>query len=71
MKSDKLEQVKCGFIAQEVREVIPEVVVELDDEDKTLSVDYSKITAYLVEAMQEQQHLIEELRSEIELLKNK
>ena len=71
MKSDKLEQVKCGFIAQEVREVIPEVVVELDDEDKTLSVDYSKITAYLVEAMQEQQRLIEELRLEIEKLKSK
>ncbi len=71
MKSDVLEREQCGFIAQEVREVIPEVVYESDDSDKTLSVDYSKITAYLVEAMQEQQRLIEELRSEIEQLKNK
>ena len=69
MKTDKLEKVQVGFIAQEVQEVIPEVVVEHDD--GLLSMDYSRITAHLVKAMQEQQRLIEELRSEIELLKNK
>ena len=69
MKADKLEKVQVGFIAQEVQEVIPEVVVEHDD--GLLSMDYSRITAHLVKAMQEQQRLIEELRSEIELLKNK
>lgn len=69
MKADKLEKVQVGFIAQEVQEVIPEVVVEHDD--GLLSMDYSRITAHLVKAMQEQQRLIEELRSEIEQLKRK
>ena len=64
---DGKDEREAGLIAQEVQEVIPEVVVEHDD--GLLSMDYSRITAHLVKAMQEQQRLIEELRSEIEQLK--
>lgn len=48
--TDRLE---CGFIAQEVQKVIPEVIIEQPDSDKTLSMDYAKLNAYLVEAIKE------------------
>lgn len=47
------DRIECGFIAQDLREVIPEVVHEQQDEDKTLAVDYSKIVAYMAEAIKE------------------
>ena len=62
-----------GFIAQEVQEVIPELVKEVDNlkEDGThLTVDYAKTTAILVEAIKEQQKQIEELKSEIKEMKD-
>ncbi len=58
---------QMGFIAQEVQEVIPEVV---DENDGHYSMQYSPITALLVEAVKEQQAIIDELRKEIEKLKN-
>ena len=44
-----------GVIAQEVREVIPEVVKEAEDVngEKYLSVDYSKLVPVLIEAIKE------------------
>jgi len=63
-----------GLIAQEVQEVIPELVLENvvktppsfpgeETSEKTiLSVDYGKITSILIEAIKEQQKQIEELR---------
>ncbi len=53
---------QVGFIAQEVREVMPEVVQE--HSDGTLSLDYGRLTPLLVEA-------IKELRAENELLKKR
>ena len=64
-----------GLIAQEVQEVIPELVLESvvknppsspgeETPEKTiLSVDYGKITSILIEAIKEQQQQIEELKS--------
>jgi hypothetical protein len=49
-----------GFVAQEVREVIPEAVVEL--RGGSLSVAYNSMTALLVEAVKEQQVQIDKLR---------
>ena len=63
------DRVECGFIAQDLQKVIPEVVIEQADEDKTLAVDYAKMNAYLVEAIKEQQKMIEELKSQIEEIK--
>jgi len=61
-------QKDIGFIAQEVENIIPEIVREkkviFDEEEKYKTVDYEKITAVLVEA-------VKELKSEIEVLKNK
>lgn len=53
-----------GLIAQEVQKVLPEVVIEADDEMKTLSVAYANIVGVLVEA-------IKELSDEVNALKNK
>ena len=61
-------QKDIGFIAQEVEEVIPEIVREkqviFNKEEKYKTVDYEKITAILVEA-------VKELKAELEVLKNK
>jgi hypothetical protein len=50
-----------GLIAQEVLEVIPEVVG--GSEDSTYSVGYGEIVAVLIEAIKEQQEQIEEMRN--------
>lgn len=60
------DQLQIGFIAQEVRSIVPEIVSE--DEKGYLSVDYSKVTPLLVEAMKEQNAVIETQKSEIEKL---
>ncbi|WP_429118222.1 tail fiber domain-containing protein [Aeromonas veronii] len=52
---DTPDRVECGFIAQELKQQIPELVFEQQDEDKTLAVDYSKLVAYLAGAVQELQ----------------
>jgi len=52
-----------GFIAQEVREEIPEIVHE--NSEGKLSVDYVKVIPFLVEAIKEQQQDIKELQDEI------
>lgn len=58
-----------GLIAQEVEVVLPEAVSTQDDGYKTLA--YSKVIPLLVEAMKEQQAMIDALKAELELLKNK
>ena len=57
---------QIGLIAQEVEEIIPEVVREekiYDDEWK--GVNYEKLTAMLIGAVKEQQKQIEELKTRI------
>ena len=56
-----------GLIAQEVQEVLPEVVMERADGH--LGLDYSKMMGLLVEAIKEQQTQIHSLTIEIENLK--
>ena len=58
-----------GLIAQDVEAVLPEAVTTQEDGYKNLA--YTKVIPLLVEAMKEQQALIEALKAEIELLKNK
>lgn len=57
---------KVGLIAQEVKEVLPEVVTE--QTDGLLSVSYGNMVGVLIEAMKEQQQIIETLEAKIELL---
>ena len=52
---------ELGFIAQEVAEIMPEVVSVAEDEMKTLSLSYDKMVAPLVKAIQDQQAIIEKL----------
>ena len=54
-----------GFIAQEVQEVVPELVKEVDglnDEEAHLVVDYAKLVPVLVESIKELKAEIEELK---------
>jgi hypothetical protein len=50
---------KIGFIAQELKTVIKEVVREGDDQNKTLGVNYAELIPVLIKGMQEQQNQIE------------
>jgi hypothetical protein len=59
---------QIGVIAQEMEKVIPEVVHI--DEDGYRSVEYSKLTSILINAIQEQQEMINELKEEIGKLKD-
>ena len=58
-----------GLIAEEVVEVVPELV-GLDDEGNPLTVDYKRFVSVLIKAVQEQQDLIESLTDRIEELEN-
>jgi hypothetical protein len=64
---------QIGFIAQDVNEVLPEFHIpgETEEEMSTVKFSDTATTALLVKAIQEQQQLIEDLRSEVEALKNK
>jgi len=58
------EKENIGVIAQEVEKILPEIVLTADDEMGTKSVDYSRLTAVLIEA-------VKELSAKIEKLENK
>lgn len=60
---------QIGFIAQEIEKVYPEVV--LTDDKGYKSVDYSRLTPILVEAIKEQQKLIHSQKKEIDNLNAK
>jgi hypothetical protein len=61
-KDDKYEM---GVIAQEVEEVIPEVVKTEEDEMGTKSVAYGNMVGLLIEAIKEQQKQIDELKAKL------
>ncbi len=61
---EKERKNKVGFIAQEVNEVLPEVV-RFDDSTDVYSINYSEIVPVLVEAMKEQQAQIDELKNDL------
>lgn len=54
---------QCGFMAQQMEMVIPEVVSE--DKDGYKAIDYPKLTPYIVEAIKEQQQMISDLRQQL------
>jgi hypothetical protein len=62
-KRKRDSQNDIGFIAEEVNEILP-LIVRKDDKNLPQSLDYSKITVVLVNA-------IKELSIELERLKNK
>lgn len=60
-----------GFIAEEVGEVIPEIVSYETDGVYASGVDYGAITPVLVQAIKEQQRQIEELKAQIAELRKR
>ena len=56
---------KIGVIAEEVGEIVPEVVSYEDNGKDARGVDYSRLTALLIEATKEQQALIHRQRQQI------
>ncbi|HKJ40529.1 MAG TPA: tail fiber domain-containing protein [Sunxiuqinia sp.] len=63
-KNDKTKKVHSGFLAQEVEKVIPEAVLK-NDSSQHVSLAYTAIIPYLVEAIKEQQAQIEELKKQV------
>ena len=59
-----------GFIAHEVQEIYPDAVVGAKDDAVMQSMDYGKITPLLVKAIQEQQTIIDDLKSRIKTLED-
>jgi hypothetical protein len=70
LKRDNTKDRQVGLIAQQVREVLPEVVSEWADQgsDEYLAVDYNRLVAVLIQAVKEQQ---EEFRNENEKLRER
>ncbi|MCK4664409.1 MAG: tail fiber domain-containing protein [Bacteroidales bacterium] len=68
-ESSSEKGIRMGFIAQEAVKVIPEVVN--GSEESTYSMQYAPITAILVEAIKEQQKIIDELLERIKKLEEK
>jgi hypothetical protein len=61
------QRTDIGFIAEEVNEVIPELVV-IDAEGRPDAVNYDRMTSVLIKGMQEQQAIIEALTARLEAL---
>ena len=68
-RTDITEIHEVGLIAQEVEEIIPQLVSE--DSEGTKLVQYKNLTAVLVEAIKEQQAQIEDLKGTVQELSTK
>jgi hypothetical protein len=66
-KEGKDKSRKVGVIAQEILEVLPEVVTH-DKENDRYGVDYGKITGLLIEAIKDQQKQIDKLTKFVDKL---
>ncbi len=64
----KIDNRQIGIIAQEIQQVLPEVVKE--QEDGYLEINYANIVALLIEGMKEQQAQITELQTRLKTLEN-
>ena len=57
-----------GFIAHEVSDIVPEAITGEKDGEEMQGIDQSKLVPLLTKAIQEQQTIIEDLKSRIETL---
>ena len=63
-KKDKNEKNHYGFIAEDVEKILPNLVSH-NEEGKAQGIQYSKMTAVLLEAIKEQQIQIDELKAKL------
>uniref|UniRef100_UPI003F495F93 tail fiber domain-containing protein n=1 Tax=Psychroserpens mesophilus TaxID=325473 RepID=UPI003F495F93 len=65
-KNRKLTEYKSfGLIAQEVQKIMPELVVVGDDVEKILSVNYTELIPILLNALKEQEQIINGYKKEL------
>jgi hypothetical protein len=62
---------KVGFLAQDVREVLPQAVSSTSSEQELYGLDYNCILACTVRAVQQQQQEITELRAQLQAISTK
>jgi hypothetical protein len=62
---------EMGFLAQDMQQLLPELVKEGSDDQKTLSVNYVALIPLLTRAIQEQQQQIEALQEQLSHKNNK
>lgn len=62
---------QLGLIAQEVREVLPEIIEEADDADKTLAMEHMELIPVLINAIKEQQQIITTLEARVKMLETR
>lgn len=68
--SDNMDHKSLGLIAQEVKNIIPELVDVPEDPEAHLSMRYSELIPVLIKAIQEQNDQIQTLRSVCDTLQN-
>ncbi len=66
--ADETNTLVDGFLAHEVSDIVPEAVTGEKDGDRMQGIDQSKLVPLLTKAMQEQQTIIEDLKTRIEAL---
>jgi len=69
-KADPTKRQSIGFIAQEFEQVVPELVFT-NQNDGYKGINYAEVTALLVEAIKDQQKIIEALETRIEQLESR
>ncbi|MCS3531834.1 tail fiber domain-containing protein [Chryseobacterium sp. JUb7] len=70
LESKEYNTKEIGFIAQEIRKILPDVVKETDDADKLLSVNYDSLVPVLTKAIQELNTKVNELTSKVQKLES-
>jgi hypothetical protein len=63
-RKDKTSVNEPGLIAEEVNKVLPNLVTK-DDNGNPYGIQYTKLVAYLIEAVKDQQQQIEELKKKV------
>ena len=63
-RKDKSSINEPGLIAEEVDKILPNLVTK-DDNGNPYGIQYTKLVAYLIEAVKDQQHQIEELKKKV------
>jgi hypothetical protein len=70
-KDDSGGRAQLGLIAQDVRPILPELVVQGTDKDGMLSMNYIGLLPIMVHAIQQQETTIASLKNEITALQRK